>query len=353
VLGAPAVLSACGRTVPAFVDRVGYQLDAGLGEGSAALSELVPLITARARQLDMDPVLQQVAPGRMPALLREQIALGPYDPQTNKRPPVSRLVVLSAAEPSSLEPIAEQAISRGVKIVAYPRPLRHQTAAIIFDVAAAAAALARGAAAWARERLGGRGRILLALPPTECVNENALCAETATLEHAWRSTLAHEAPGLEIATSNEALGELGGSEVLAPLVRGHETPIVLTWSDEVATGLARELRLHPPAEAGSSDLYVAALGAPSVVSSATFLELQQQGPLRVVIAARLRELCEAMVELPHTLLHEGPAHDVTLAPWTLTPRSAALASYSRDYAAHPPSGTVNYEAVPLNPSAFK
>jgi hypothetical protein len=105
----------------------------------------------------------------------------------------------------------------------------------------------------------------------------------------------------------------------------------------------------PPA---SSELYVAALGAPTVVSRATFVELQQRGPLRAVVAARLRDLAEAMVDLPHTLLHDGPARNIQLAQWTLTPHSAALASYSGDYAVHPPPGTITYEAVSLNPSAY-
>ena len=353
VLGAPAALSACGRTLPLYVDRVGYQLDASLGEGSVALSELVPLLTERARELGMDPVLNQVSPGSMTALLRKQTRLGPYDPQTNSHPPASRLVVLGAVEPASLEPLAAQAIARGVKVVPYPRPLSHQTAAIVFDVAEAAAALARGAGAWARERLTGRGRVLLVLPSSECTNENAVCAEAATIEQAWRSTLAREAPGLDIATSSEAVGALGGSEVLAPIVREHGIQIVLAWSDEVAAGLARALRRHPPADASPGDLYVAALGAPTVVSRDTFVELQQQGPLRAVIAARLLDLAAAMVDLPHTLLHEGPARNVTLAPWTLTPRSAALAAYSRDYAAKPPHATITYERVSLNPSAFR
>jgi ABC-type sugar transport system substrate-binding protein len=350
---APAVLSACGRTVAAYVDRVGYQLDANLGEGATALSELVPLATARARELGMDPVLEQVAPGHMAALLGQQSMLGPYDPQTNTRPPVSRLVVVGAVEPGSLEPIAARAIARGVKIVPYPRALSHQTAAIVFDAPQAAVALARGAAEWARERLAGRGRALLVLPSSECASENALCSEVATIEQAWRATLAREAPGLEVETTDEALGALGGAATIAPLVRRNAIDVVLAWSDEVAAGVARALREHPPPDVRADGLYVAALGAPTVASSATFSELRQNGPLRLVIAARLRDLAYAMVELPHTLLHDGPAHDVGLAPWTLTPRSDALAAYSRDYASHPPHATITYERVSLNPSAFR
>jgi hypothetical protein len=353
LLSAPAALSACGRTVPLFVDRVGYQLDASLGEGLVPLSELVPLITARARQLGMDPVLNQVPAGQMSQLLRQQSSLGAFNPQTNLRPVANRLVVMCAVEPSSLEPIAAEAIKRGVKIVPYPRPLRNQTAAIVFDVPAAAATLARGAAAWANQRLGGRGRVLLAPPPSECSNENALCAEGAAIEQAWRATLAREAPGLEIVTFDGAVGELGGSEALAPMVRSHGIQLALTWSDEVGTGLAQSLRRHPPSGTDAQDLYVAALGAPTVVSRSTFAELQQQGPLRTVIAARLRDLANAMVDLPHSLLHEGPARSVALAPSTLTPHSSALASYSSDYAVHPQSATINYQAVPLNPSAYK
>jgi ABC-type sugar transport system substrate-binding protein len=352
LMSAPAALAACGRTVPRFVDRIGYQIDASIGEGNVSLTELVPLLKARARATEMDPVLNQVAPGHMPALLREQTALGNYDPQTNERPPVNRLVVFTAVEPGALEPIAAQALARGVKIVPYPRPLRHQTAAIVFDTPGAAAALARQAAAWARERLGGQGRVLLALPSSECAGENALCAEGDAIEQAWRAALTREAPGLQVTTNDEAVGELGGAEELAPLVRRQRIDIVLAWSDEVATGLARALRRQPPAHAPAGGPFVGALGAPTVVSRTTLAELQRRGPLHVVVAARLSDLANAMVDLPHALLHGAPPRNTALAAWTLTPGSTALAAYSRDYALHPSSGTITYEAVPLNPSAF-
>jgi hypothetical protein len=352
LLGAPAALAACGKTLPKYVDRVGYQLDASLGEGNVSLDELVPLLKARAEATGMDPVLNQVAAGKMAALLNEQTSLGNYDPQTNTRPPVNRLVVMSAVEPSTLEPIAAQAITRGVKIVPYPRPLRNQTAAIVFDMPAAARALAGEASTWARQQIGGHGRVLLALPPSECASENAVCSEAGALEQAWRAALGAQAPGLEITTADEATGELGGAEELAPLVHRHDIQIVLAWSDEVATGLARALRKDPPSHAPTGGPFVGALGAPTVVGRATLTELQRQGPLRVVIAARLRELADAMVDLPHALLHEAAPRNVALAPLKLAPNTAALAAYSGDYAVHPSSGTINYEAVPLNPSAF-
>jgi len=353
LLGAPTALAACGQTVPKYVDRVGYQLDASIGEGSVPLSELVPLLKSRARAMSMDPVLNQVAAGRMNPLLAEQTSLGPYDPQTNTRPPANRLVVMSAVEPSSLEPIAAQAMARGVKIVPFPRPLHNQTSAIVFDAPAAATAVARQAASWAREHLGGHGRALLVLPSSECSSENALCSEGPAIEQAWRAALGREAPGLEVTTADEAVGELGGAEQLAPLARRRRTQIVLVWSDEVATGLARALRRDPPAGGPPGGPFVGALGAPTVVSAATFAELERQGPLRLVVAARLRELAEAMVDVPHALLHGAAPASVTLAPWTLTPHSAALAAYRTDYAPHPPGATITYEAVSLNPSAFR
>jgi len=351
-LGTPAALAACGRTVPLFVDRVGYQLDASLGEGNAPLRELVPLLTARARALGVDPVLNQVPPGRLAAMLREQTALGNYSAQTNKRAPVNRLVVTSAVEPATIEPIAAKAAARGVKIVAFPRPLRHQSAAVVFDTASAAATLAGDAAGWAHERLDGQAPAMLVLPAEESAAENALAAEAAAIEQTWRSTLARAAPGLQLSTYELSAGELGGADSLAPIVREQGIRVVLAWSDEVASGIARALRERPPSGVDPRDLYVGALGAPTIVSHATVDELDQDGPLRLVIAARLSELAGALVELPHALLHERTSAGVTLAQWRLTPRSSSLASYARDYAAHPSRATVNYEAVSLNPSAY-
>jgi hypothetical protein len=255
-------------------------------------------------------------------------------------------------EPSLLEPIAAQAIARGVKVVPYPRPLTHQTAAIVFDVEGAARSLARGAAEWAQRQSPPPTRALLVLPPSECTNENALCSDAGAIEEVWRKTLLEASPDLEISTTTEALGALGGAEVLAPLVHRRGFGIVLAWNDEPIAGLARALRHHPPPGRSPRDLYLGALGAPVVASRLTFEELRQDGPLQAVIAARLGDLAGAMVELPHALLSGRRPASITLPTWTLAPGLASLASYERDYLTKPPHGTITYEAVALNPSAF-
>jgi ABC-type sugar transport system substrate-binding protein len=340
------LLAACGTTFKLHANTTSYVIDA-TGTSPPA-SDLARLIAARARSVGMAPSLTATGSLQIAADLRLQSALGPFDPQTNRTPAVSGLIAVGAVDPGAIGPILATAIRRGVNVVSYPLALRHRTAAIVVDPARGATTLAAQAAAWMRAHGGAPGKMLLVLPSPDAAAVNPYATQGPAIERAVRAVLARRAPEVALATTTGFGAPSGRATVAQALAAEPDTRVVLAWDDDTALGAAQALRTHAAARQ-REPLYVGALGAPAVTSRATFRELERGDVLRVVVAASPRDLANALVDLPHALLGGRPARDVILELQTLTPRSPALAKYSRDYALHPP-GT-NFENTQLNPAA--
>jgi ABC-type sugar transport system substrate-binding protein len=356
-IGAPWALVGCGTTSTLPKDN-SYLI---VADGSSPpLGDLARLVAARARAVGMNPALVQEK-GSAPTYLPLQTGLGSFDPKTNSTPPINQLIVLGAAYPATVEPIVATAIRRGVKIVSYPTVARYQTAAIVVDAGAAAVMLASHAAAWAQKQLGGKGGVLVVLPPaTPPVGnfvDSPYLSDGPTVEQAIRTTLARAAPGLKVVATARAQGSPGASAglaaVRAALASSPGVRVVLVWDDDTAIGAAHALVGHYPASE-HKNLYVGGLGAPAVTSRATFTLLQRNDVLRAVVAAGVRDLANAMVDLPRSLVGGAAAHNITLPPQLLTPGSSALASYSSDYSLHPDESGSDFSPIyqhPLNPKS--
>lgn len=243
-----------------------------------------------------------------------------------------RVVVIAAFDAATVEPIAAAALKRGIAIVSYVTPLRHQTALIEVDPARTGALLATNAAAWANAHVGGHGSVLLVVPPSGVSVPDPFVAGAARSEPAIRATLAARSPNLRIAATAAAYGTPDARQAVGQALSAHpDVGIVLCWNDATAVGAAGALRDRAPA-GDHSRLYAGGQGAPAITTGAALTELGRDDVLRCLVAPRLRDLADALVDLPRAVLRNQPAQ--TLAPpvAVLTPRSGELGLYARDYA---------------------
>jgi ABC-type sugar transport system substrate-binding protein len=339
-LALPGALAACGTNTEKAGDKTDYALD--IGGTSPPGGDLLALITARAVARAMNPSFFDTAPENQPQqqFASDTAVTNSFNPITNRYALVNNLVVVAPLSPA-YEPIAAKAVEHGVLIVSYPTPMLHQTAAILVDLAQGAAILAARAAAWAGTELGGRGSVLLVLPTPGDSGLNPYFGYGPSVEQAFRATLAREAPGLTVAAAVQSSFSADGAVTIAPALSAYpEVRIVLVWDDATALIAAQGLRNRHPG-AGRESLFVGALGAPCLTSRGTaaapgtITELQTDGVLQVIVAARMRDLANAIVDLPKALLSGSRPGNVELALQTLTPHSAALSSYSHDYPAVP------------------
>jgi ABC-type sugar transport system substrate-binding protein len=243
-----------------------------------------------------------------------------------------RVVVIAAFDAAAVEPIAAAARKRGIDIVSYVTPLRSQTAAITVDPARTGALLATNAASWAGRALHGRGSVLLVVPPTGTTVPDPFVAGAARSEPAIRSTLAARAAGLRVAGTVAAYGTPDARAAVTQGLRAHpNVRVVLCWNDLTAVGAAQALG----ARHGRGDrarLYVGGQGVPAIGARDTLERLRRDDVLRCLVAPRLRDLTDALVDVPRSLLRNDPARSVAPQIHVLTPTSSALRSFERDYA---------------------
>ncbi|MDQ6751403.1 MAG: substrate-binding domain-containing protein [Actinomycetota bacterium] len=243
-----------------------------------------------------------------------------------------RVIVTAAFDAAAVDPIAAAAIKRGIKIVSYVTPLGHQTAAIEVDPARTGALLAMNAAGWSHARLGGRGSVLLVVASTGETVPDPFVAGAARSEAAIRSTLAARAPGLRIAGTATAYGTPDARQAVAQSLAAHpDARVVLCWNDATAVGAAQALRDRHPA-GDRTRLYAGGQGAPAITAAQTLAQLRRDEVLRCLVAPRLGDLADALVDVPSSLLRNQPARSFAPRIEVLTPTSDQLRSYERDYA---------------------
>jgi ABC-type sugar transport system substrate-binding protein len=244
-----------------------------------------------------------------------------------------KVVAIAAFDAAAVDPIAAAALKDAIKIVSYVTPLAHQTAAITVDPARTGALLGAHAAQWAASRLGGRGSVLIVVPPPGQTVPDPFVAGAAKGEPAIRAALAAKAPRLHVAGTAAAYGTPDARQAVSRALSTHpDVRIVLCWNDATAVGASQALRArHPAGE--RARLYVGGVGAPAIATRATLERLRHDDVLRALVAPRLRDLANALVDLPRALLRGQPAHDLAPPLRVLTASSSWLARYERDYGA--------------------
>lgn len=234
-----------------------------------------------------------------------------------------RVVAVAPFDAAAVDPIAADAIGRGVKIVSHLVPLAHQTAAIAVDETRAAALLADHARAWAR-RSGRSGGVLIVGPPERAVVPDPFLPCSAKVRAALERELAPGALG-DVATTT-AVGEADAAQAVAAALRADpRIDVVLTTADTTALGAAQAI-------GGREGGYVGAVAAAGISGPAALETLDGgTGPLRCLVAPRLRDLAHALVDVPLGLLRGARPSGLEVLAARLTPGSAEIDRFRSDY----------------------
>jgi ABC-type sugar transport system substrate-binding protein len=128
---------------------------------------------------------------------------------------------------------------------------------------------------------------------------------------------------VEIAATVEAQADADAQGVVeAALKRDRSIELVLCWNDLTAIGAA--------AAVGSRDVYVGGLGAPSLSDARG---LRFQGALQALVAARLSDLANALVDVPLAYA-QGKKPGSRTVPVTLLKQGSPEAdAFATDFAA--------------------
>ncbi|MDO8211693.1 substrate-binding domain-containing protein [Conexibacter sp. CPCC 206217] len=271
-----------------------------------------------------------------------------------------RVVAVAPFDAAALDPLAAEAIERGIGIVTYAVSLAHQSATITADPARAGRLLARNAADWAARALPDGGDVLIVRPsPSATPPQPAASATTpdadrsattpaapsgapvadpfAPLARPWESALlealAARAPQLRAVAATTAQSSADAEAAVARALRDYPgVRVVLSWNDSTAVGAASALRrAHPSGE--WSGLYAGGVGAPAIASTASLDALRDDPVLRCLVAPRLRDLANALVDVPLALLRRRRPPTAPVPLTVLTPGASQLRAFARDYRA--------------------
>jgi len=332
-LGLPGVLTACGKYLTFPPPTPMFALDLP----NSPVGGFPALLANRARALGVEiyfDTLGTVDDFR----LNVTASNSQINPVNDTYPLTYGVVAVQPTNPAGFDPVALSYLRRGGKLVSYLLPLAHQTAQITVSPSELGALLARDAAAWARTRLHISARALVVSPETSFLSSYPFLAGASAAEQAIRATFARLQPSVTITTA------AGSSGAIDALRSDPATRIVLCAFDADAFVIAQMLREgHAPASRAS--LYVGGLGSPTPYDAEALAELRRDDVLRAIVAARPRDLADALVDLPAALLRHHAPYNLDVAPQLVTPRSAALEAFIHDYAV--PAG--NQSSGYLNP----
>jgi ABC-type sugar transport system substrate-binding protein len=220
-----------------------------------------------------------------------------------------KVIAVAPFEVAAVEPIAADALKRGIAIVSYVTPLKHQSAGIVVDRGEAGRLLATDAAKHGK-------RALVVRPPS---------APAVPLPFAPGFADAEKAIGgvVEIAATVEAQADADAQGVVASALKSDRSiELVLCWNDLTAIGAA--------AAVGSRDVYVGGLGAPSLSDARA---LRFEGPLQALVAARLSDLAKALVDVPLAYAQGAKPGPRTVAVTLLKQGSPEVDAFRADFAA--------------------
>lgn len=240
-------------------------------------------------------------------------------------------LVIAPFDAAAVDPLAAAALARGVAVVSYAAPLKHQSAAVGIDPARSGRLLARDVNGWATHQPAGLVQVLLVRPTPGGAAPDPYVQVAPRAETALRGALATSLLQPVAATTATAAADATAAVARAlsdfPAIR-----VVLCWNDTTALGAAAALTAHHPASEHAR-LYVGGQGAPALSGRASLDALAGNGVLRCLVAPRLRDLADALVDVPFGLLHDQHRSDVPAPLLALTRQSPQLADYRGDYRA--------------------
>ncbi len=214
-----------------------------------------------------------------------------------------RAIAVAPFDAAAVAPVVAGA--KGVAIVSFITAIEGQAAAITVDQARAGARLAA---------LAPDGPVLLVAPPEGAAVPSPFAPGWAAAARAIGRTLTVEATVAAQAVDD---ARAAVAAALSPAITG-----ILCWNDACAQGAAQ----------AAGGRWVGALGAPGLSGSDSITALRR-GRIDALVTPRLRDLTDALVDLPLAYASGGDPGSKTVPFVALGRRSRALDAFASDFAA--------------------
>ena len=197
-------------------------------------------------------------------------------------------------EASALEPLAKEAVDKGIVWVSLVSHMQSETAAILFQNEQSGMQLGNHAADWINANLGGEAKLAY-------LNFDAVQAGRDRKD-TWAAIIEEKCPNAEVVSDQEAYDPPGGLAVIETVLQQHpDLNVVLGINDGGVLGAWQAFK-NAEGSYNPDEVYLGAMDGPLEALNA----VAECGIYRATAAFSVREVGEAFIDVPRSIL-EGAA----------------------------------------------
>jgi ribose transport system substrate-binding protein len=227
-------------------------------------------------------------------------------------------IVSYPLEPSSMEPLAQQARSNCTAFVSYATPLKNEDASVLFSGYQSGVALGKTALTW----VGSRKTPIKAL----ILNDRDL-AVGAQRDDGLKSVFPGGATNIQVISNQKAATRSDGEQVTRTVLQAHpDLNMVLAYDDDVALG-AYQAMINGGKSPNDPNIFIGGQDG----SKDGLQAVAKGGIYRVSVAVRIRDIGYAVTDVAADLLEGKPNKGVNVPPVPLTADNPQLKAYLGDY----------------------
>lgn len=227
-------------------------------------------------------------------------------------------IVSYPLEPASMEPLAQQARSNCTVIVSYASPLKNQDASVLFSGLESGKALGTSALEWAKKQTK---------PVKVLILQNRDLAVGAQRDDGLNSVFPAGQSNIQIVGTQKAGSREEGEQVTRTVLQAHpDLNMVLSYNDDSGLG-AQQAFVNAGKDPKDPGIFVGGQDG----SKEGLTAVASGGIYRVSVAVRIKDIGEAVANVPIDILEGKDNKGVNVPPAPLTVDSPELKNYLSDF----------------------
>jgi ribose transport system substrate-binding protein len=227
-------------------------------------------------------------------------------------------IVSYPLEPTSMEALASEARANCTVWVSYAAPLENQDASILFSGLESGKALGEAALAWAAEQTE---------PVKVLILQNRDLAVGAERDDGLNSVFPGDADNIEIVATQKAGDRAAGEQITREVLQANpDLNMVLSYNDDAGLG-AQQAFINAGADPADPAIFIGGQDG----SKEGLTAVAEGGLYKVSVAVRIKDIGEAVANVPIDILEGTENTGVNVPPVALSVDSPELAEYLSDF----------------------
>lgn len=227
-------------------------------------------------------------------------------------------IVSYPLEPTSMEALAQEARSNCTVFVSYAAPLKNEDASILFSGLESGKALGKSALDWASKQTK---------PVKVLILQNRDLAVGAQRDDGLKSVFPASASNIKVVATQKAGDRTEGEQVTRDVLQAHpDLNMVLSYNDDAGLG-AEQAFLNAGVDPKDPNIFIGGQDG----SKEGLTAVSKGGLYKVSVAVRIKDIGEAVANVPIDIIEGKHNTGVNVPPVALTVDSPDLPKYLSDF----------------------